>query len=164
MQPLCTSANLCFYALSEEHLQPFFELVKLEEIGNFMRFQTAQTMRDADIILHDYIDGNYAFAIYEQEQMIGVYAYKQTQKPFVFDISVFFAPNAWGKGYFKETLHAMIPYAFEVLQANVLQGYVLESNIGSRKAVLSCGFQEVRMVHPEDADQDLYVYQLWKEQ
>lgn len=42
--------------LAAGHLQDFYELVRCEDITKFMKFDTAHTLEDAEILLKEYLE------------------------------------------------------------------------------------------------------------
>ena len=56
------------------------------------------------------------------------------------EIGLALSPAAQGKGLGKKVITALSKYAFEVLNLNRLDAYVLSYNEASRKAFLACGY------------------------
>ena len=54
----------------------------------------------------------------------------------------------------------MIPYAREVLQASVLQAYVVGGNLSSRRVLEDSGFSVVEILRFDELSDGLYIYRL----
>lgn len=152
--------HLLLRALQKEDLPHLHELCSDERITAFMRFDTTHSMKESNAILTSFLKEPLSCGIWVNKQMIGVFSYKQTQEPDVYDISVFFHPNAWNKGYFSEILAYMLPYAKEVLKAKKVKGFILENNPASCRVAEKFGFQHIHSFTPDEEGVILRIYEL----
>lgn len=145
--------------LKPQDLPFFHELTSDERVGTYMRFGTAHSLKESEDILSSFLKESLACGIWEKDTMVGVFAYKHTDEAGTYDISVFFSPSVWNKGYFSEVLAVMMPYAKKHLHAKKLKGFILENNAASCHVAEKFGFQHSTSFTPGEDDLVLRVYE-----
>ena len=141
----------------------FFLLAGNERVAATMRFDCPQTRAESDAVLAAYIAaGNRAFAIRSQPgtPLWGVFAFKVNPASDAADLSQMMLPQKWGQGLGKQVLSDMIRLAQKEQWYKALEGYVLETNIASRRMAERLGFFEKQRHRFDGMTEDLIVYRL----
>jgi len=60
------------------------------------------------------------------------------------EVSYFFHPNYWGRGFATELVLASLRHAFEVLSVPQVNAFAMPDNVGSLRVLEKCGFEFLR--------------------
>ena len=157
------TAALVLTPLRPEDAGEVFSVTSSPAVARFMRFDTHTRREEAAALIEEYTAGsNRGFALRRRTdgRFVGVFALKAGETPGVYTISVFLGEAHWGHGYFTQLLGRMIPYAREVLQASVLQAYVVGENLSSRRVLEDSGFSVAEILRFDGLSDGLYIYRL----
>lgn len=144
--------------LTLSHLPKFYELVRNETITRFMKFDTAQNLDQARDIMQEYLDGVSFLIQTEDGKCMGIFSFKHGTQEHQYTLSAFLHPAYQNKGVMKAVVSFMLPYAKDTLHAELLDAYILSSNIGSCRLVEQSGFTVSQEILLDGCDAVLKVY------
>lgn len=166
--------NIRMELLSEADTDAVFRLTSNPEVAKYMRFNTHQLKEEAAELIGHYTEsGNYGYKIVAADRrdeavaadMIGVAAMKCEEEAEgaegaegTYSVSIFLSPEYWGKGCSTKAVLELKRIAAAEGIHN-LSAYVVEENLGSRRIMEKCGFAVKQILHFNDLDSGLYVYE-----
>lgn len=153
--------QLIYEPLTIENSKEFFHLAGNRKVAETMRFTCPSDREESDLILRSYLaPGNRTFAVRMEKQgrIIGVFAFKSGEPLQTADLSVMIEPELWGRGTGQQIMEDMTELACEKKWYTVLEAYILESNLSSRRIVEKNGFSEKERYGFPDLREDLIVY------
>ena len=155
--------KIVYTPLTMEDNKEFFRLAGDERVAATMRFDCPHTQEESDRILADYLsEGNRAFALRFRpgEDLWGIFAFIGEPSSDTADLSQMLAYEQWGHGLGNQVIHDMVELARKERWYRILEGYILETNIASRRMAERCGFREKAQRRFPDMTEDLVIYQL----
>lgn len=154
--------RLLLIPLQKGDVEAVFSLSKDPEVTTFMRFNTHNTIEEAEALIGDYTeDGNlgYKILVADTREFVGVFGFRPEQEhPEKIGISIFMGKAHWGKGYFSEILEMAKVAAVDLLEGESLWAYVVDNNIASCRGLERAGFLLDAELNFGDWDGTLYVY------
>jgi RimJ/RimL family protein N-acetyltransferase len=81
----------------------------------------------------------------ENNELIGLAGILNRPEEHYIDLGYRFFPENWGKGFATESANAVIKFAFENTDIEVITGYADEDNLVSQKVLRKCGLRLLGM-------------------
>ena len=163
-----TTRDLRLRQMCLDDCEKIFLLTKEPSVAKYMHFSKHENLTQTQQMVSDYLEKqklHLALPYVIEEQMdgkfVGVFILKRgTIEEKGYSITVFLAPESWGKGYLSQLLLGVQEFVFDTLKMEYLEAYVVQENIGSCKGCLKAGFFLYQQLTFDDWDGVLNVYRI----
>ena len=151
---------ITYRELEQTDLEELYTLTSNVNVAKYMRFDTHTSIEQTKELLEEYLK-NRSSAIIVDNEFAGVFIFKFDEGDNSnVSMSIFLGEKYWSKGIATQVLAYMISYGNAQGDIKKLSAYVVEENLGSRKALLKNNFVKVKCLEFEDFDSKLLVYEL----
>lgn len=145
--------------LAEEDRQAFYALAGDERVARYMRFETAREESEAAAVFQEYRKRDACFALKEGETLAGILSLQQEGNDGRYDVSLFWSPAYWSRGYSTQLIGALEEYARKELGAKALLGHIVTANTASWRCAEKNGYTLTDTLYFPDCPEGLRVYE-----
>lgn len=146
--PQLQTDRLILRELQMSDLEPFFELMRSEQVRRFSSYPV-ETIAEAEEHLLRRMRRfptnsgiRWAIARHETPQLIGTCGFHNwSQSNATAEIGYDLLPAYWNFGYMSEAVKAIVGYGFTQMQLNRIEAWIIDTNVASRRVVEKSGFQ-----------------------
>lgn len=142
--------RLTLRKFSDRDMKKFYEIVKKNEVGEWLGIGKGMSFEEAEAYLNKIIEhwtkhnfGVWAVINKTNEEIMGHCGLRYIDETEDIEIIYLLDPNFWGKGYATEAGNEVIKYAFNNLRIDKLIARVRTGNSKSKRVIDKLGFEYI---------------------